>query len=281
VLVKLRELRTVISPLFAILIFVSGIGSTEKVYTGSTPADPAVRSFLGIPLADSVDFIRWKITLGPTRYEMDCNYGIGKANTNGFINGGATIVLSGEYSKERNVYRLKNGVKALKVVELNPDLLHLLNADESLLVGTAGWSYTLNSMTPSRSDQISITAAPTTLKDSITFVGRTPCNVPGVSVPGKQCYKLKWHVVLYAGTQMNKPGRYRILGTPWREDGGKTGSWKIITGRDGRIIFQLNEDSGNALLYLLKLDERILVFTDAQGRLLVGDEDFSYTLNGR
>lgn len=270
----------VISPLFAILVFASSTGPTEKIYTGSTPAGPVVRSFLGIPLADSVDFIRWRFTLGPTRYELHCNYGIGKANTNGFVGGGATIELGGEYRKEKNVYRFESGVKALKVVELNPDLLHLLKADESLLVGNAGWSYTLNSTTPSGSDHISILAAPTTVKESIAFEGRTPCNVPGVIAPGKQCYKLKWHIVLYASTRMNKPGRYRILGTPWRKDGGKTGSWRITAGRDGRTIFQLNEDSGNAFLYLLKLDERILVFTDAQGRLLVGNEDFSYTLNG-
>jgi hypothetical protein len=43
----------------------------------------------------------------------------------------------------------------------------------------------------------------------------------------------------------------------------------------------LNDENGNGFLYLLKLDEHILVFIDAQGKLLVGDEDFSYTLNNR
>lgn len=278
-LVKLHELRKVISPLFSILLFVSSGGAAEKVYTGSTPADPVVRSFLGIPQSDSVDFIRWKFTLGQTRYGLHCNYGIGKANTNGFIKGGTTIELGGDYRREKNVYRFESGVNALRAVELNPDLLHLLNADESLLVGNAGWSYTLNSITPSGSDQASITAEPTVLKDSMVFAGRTPCSVPGVIAPGKQCYKIKWHIVLYANKQTNKPGRYRIFGTPWRKEGSKTGNWKITAGRNGRTIFRLDDDSGNGFLYLLKLDERILVFTDAQGRLLVGDEDFSYTLN--
>ena len=41
----------------------------------------------------------------------------------------------------------------------------------------------------------------------------------------------------------------------------------------------MNDDKGNGLLYLLKLDEHILVFTDAHEKLLVGNEDFSYTLN--
>ena len=42
---------------------------------------------------------------------------------------------------------------------------------------------------------------------------------------------------------------------------------------------QFVDDNGNGFLYLLKLDNNILVFTDARGKLLVGDEDFDYTLN--
>jgi hypothetical protein len=85
--------------------------------------------------------------------------------------------------------------------------------------------------------------------------------------------------VLYADPEKNKPGRYKVLGTLWRKEGGRTGNWKIIAGKEGRTIYQLNDEKGNGFLYLLKLDEHILVFTNAQGKLLVGDEDFSYTLN--
>jgi hypothetical protein len=52
-----------------------------------------------------------------------------------------------------------------------------------------------------------------------------------------------------------------------------------MAGKNGRIIYQLNDEKENGFLYLLKLDEHILVFTDANGKLLVGDEDFSFTLN--
>ena len=58
----------------------------EKFYTGSTPAHAEIKNFLGIPLADSIDFIRWKFTPHSNKYELDCEYGIGKPNTNGFIN---------------------------------------------------------------------------------------------------------------------------------------------------------------------------------------------------
>ena len=270
-----------IAPFLSVLLIVSCASGKERTYTGSTPAGTVIRSFLGIPLTDSVDFIRWRFILSDDRYQLQCNYGIGKPNTNGFINGGSKIQLTGQWRKEKNYYQFQNGTKPLKAVELNADLLHLLNPDNSLLVGNGGWSYTLNNITPSGTDQINIAAAPTVLKDSIAFQGRTPCHVPGVIAPGSLCYKLKWYIVLYANVQKNIPGSYKVFGTRWRKEGGQTGNWKIIAGKNGRTIYQLNDDNGNGFLYLLKLDEHILVFIDAQGKLLVGDEDFSYTLNSR
>jgi hypothetical protein len=88
-------------------------------------------------------------------------------NTNGFINDGKKIELGGELSKEKNYYQLRNGNKMLKIIELNADLVHLLDEDNSLLPGNAGWSYTLNSTSPLRSDQIYITAKQAHLKDSM------------------------------------------------------------------------------------------------------------------
>jgi len=147
------------------------------------------------------------------------------------------------------------------------------------LVGNGGWSYTLNNIIPLATDQINIRAQQTVLKDSMAFEGRTPCEVPGIIPAGMLCYKLKWYIVLYANAEKNEAGTYKVYGTPWRKQGGRTGKWKIITGKDDRIIYQLNDNNGNEFLYLLKLDEHILVFTDADGKLLVGNEDFSYTMN--
>ncbi|MEI9810098.1 MAG: hypothetical protein WDO16_20750 [Bacteroidota bacterium] len=128
---------------------------------------------------------------------------------------------------------------------------------------------------------VNFTAQPIILKDSIAFEGRTPCNVPGVIATGIECYKLKWYIILYGNTAKNEPGTYKILGTPWRKQGGRTGNWIITSGKDGRITYQLNDDNGKGFLYLLNPGENILVFTDANGRLLTGNADFSYTLNRR
>jgi len=268
----------IIASLLAIILFYSSAVAEEKTYTGSTPAGAVVRSFLGISMEDSVDFIRWQLEFHDHYYTLSCNYGIGKPNTNGFIDDGKKVAFAGELKKDRNNYEINNGNKILRLAELNADLLHILDADDSLVVGNGGWSYTLNNTKPSMTSPANITARPTIFKDSMTFEGRTPCNVPGIIPPGIQCYKLKWYIVFYAGAENNTTGTYKVSGTPYRKDG-KTGTWKTVTEKKGETTYLLNDDDGNGFLYLLKLDEHILVFTDSQGRLLVGDGDFSYTLN--
>ena len=271
-----------ISAAFLYFLLIVACGSEKKnVYRGSTPAANIIRLFLEIPLSDSVDFIRWKLTLIDNQYQLECNYGIGKPNTNGFINGGKKIGLNGAVRKVKDYYELQHRGNILKLTKLNADILHILNTDNSLLVGNGAWSYTLNNITPLSTDQINITAKQTVLKDSMAFEGRTPCHVPGIIGTGVECYKLKWYIVLYANVEKNEPGNYKIYGTLWRKDDARTGNWKIIAGKKGNIIYQLADGKGNGFLYLLKLDEHILMFTDAKGKLLVGDEDFSYTLNAR
>lgn len=261
-----------------LLIAVFGEGK-EVTYTASTPADAIVRDFLGIPQKDSVDFIRWKLTISKQHYTLSCNYGIGKPNTAGFINGGSNITANGFLLKDHHYYMLTNGNRTLRLAVLNTDLLHILNSDGSFLRGNGGWSYTLNNMRPKGSSDISFKAAHTTITDSMKFEGRTPCGVPGIIEPGTVCYKLKWYIVLYGDAVKNIPTTYKVLGTPWRQHDGRKGTWQIIKANDGRIIYQLNDEIGKGFLQLLKADEGILLFTGSDGKTLTGNEDFSFTLN--
>jgi len=270
-------MKIINSLLFVLLSILNG-NAKENTYTGSTPAGFSVRLFLGIPLKDSIDFIRWQLILDDKHYTLNCNYGISKSNTNGFINGGKKIMLSGAVSKEENYYRLQNQNKSLKIAEINRNLLQLLDTANKLLAGNGGWSYTLNNTTPFATDQINTKAQQTVLKDSVIFEGRTPCSVPGVIPEGTLCYKLKWLIILYSTADIDR-GTYKVIGTAYRKNGGRTGSWKSVTGKDGRITYQLNDENSNSFLYLLKLDENVLIFTDEHGNLLVGNEDFSYTMN--
>lgn len=271
----------IIVTLLAFTFFISCANSKETNYTASTPAALIVKTFLGIPLTDSIDFVRWKLTLTDLRYSLECNYGIGKPNTNGFYDGGKKVALSGTVKKEDNNYILQNGNETLKLTEINSNLLHILNNDNSLLIGNGGWSYAINSITPIPNDQNKLSVKQTIIKDSMAFEGRTPCGVPGIIEQGRECYKLKWLVVLYGNAAKNEPATYKLLGTPYRVEGGRRGNWKIITGKDGRIIYQLFDENGNPFIHLLKLDDGVLIFTDTKGNLLVGDLDFSYTLNRR
>jgi hypothetical protein len=93
-------------------------------YIASTPADPVIKSFLGIPVADSVDFIRWKLSLDDNGYKLYCNYGIAKQGTPGFINNGRELHLEGAYEKLPSRYIFINGTKKLSLLELNSSLLH-------------------------------------------------------------------------------------------------------------------------------------------------------------
>ena len=250
---------------------------TDRTFIGSTPAASDVRNFLQIPLADSIDFIRWKIVLSENSYQLNCNYGIGKPNTNGFINGGKTITLKGTLNREKDVYKLLNGQRSLMMVSLNDDLFHLLDKNKKLLIGNGGWSYTLNNASPKHLSVLNFTSDKAIARDSMVFDGRTPCGVPGIVEQGKNCYKLKWRITLYpkAGNEIAK---CKILGTGMRPYG-KAGKWNIVNAKNGKVVYEISDDDGKPLLHLLKLDENVLAFIDSDGKLLVGNEDFSYTLN--
>ncbi|HEX5151486.1 MAG TPA: hypothetical protein VFW07_08550 [Parafilimonas sp.] len=262
-----------------ILFTFSFAKASANTYTGSTPAGVVVRTFLGISLKDSIDFIRWLITLDNSSYMLDCNYGISKPNTNGFIDGGKKIKLSGNVRKKEYYYLLQNGNKVLKIASINNNLLHFLDANNNLAIGNSGWSYTLNDTYPVPDTAINFNLTRSAFKDSMTLEGRSPCGVPGIIPEGMLCYKLKWYIVLYTDGASNASGTYKVYGTPWRKQGGMTGHWKLITTKSGHVTFRLNKDDGSALLNLLQMDNNIFVFTDAANRLLVGNQDFSYTLN--
>ena len=267
--------------LILISVFCSCASAKNTDYTGSTPAGPDVRSFLGISMTDSIDFIRWKLTINDREYKLNCNFGISKPNTNGFYDGGKIVEFSGGVKREKNIFLLLNGNKKIAIAEFNTDLLHFLDIDLHPLKGNGGWSYTLNNLKPSVSYEMTMISKKVILKDSMAFEGRTPCGVPGVIEQGKDCYKLKWYVVLYADPARNQPTTFRILGTAWRKDGGKPGKWSIVTGKDGRLTYRLYDDKGKTIANLVKADENLLLFSDANNNLLVGDLDFSYTLNRR
>lgn len=261
-------------PLLIILLLqVSCSHAGDRQFKGSTPANAEMRSFLGISLIDSVDFIRWKLTIGEETYQLKVNYGIGKPNTHGFLEGGKTIEIKDLQQKKGNSYILFNGGRQLSMAMLNQSLLHPLNSEGELMQGTGGWSYTLNSVDKNLSTEHTIPAKTAINSDSVVYQGRTPCEEFDNR---KECVKKKWLLTLYKANG-NTPGRFRTGNDKYP---GFRGTYTATPSSDGSLVYQLNADTGQTFRFLL-VGGNILVFTDQQGRLLVGDEDFSYTLSRR
>ena len=156
-----------------------------------------------------------------------------------------------------------------------------MDENKNLLIGTGGWAYTLSIEKPLITDQVNFISKQTVLKDSMVFVGRTPCGDFSIEHPSAACIKMKWKIVLYTDPRTHEPTTYLLNRSNMMplQYPGKTGTWKISKGKDGRIVYELRPDKVTVPTYLLKLDENILVFTDSKGNLLVGDGDFSFTLS--
>ncbi len=259
------------------LFIVCFANGKEKTFTASTPAGNLIKQFLGIPISDSIDYLQWRVVLREKSYSITCNYTI--LAMQGQTKETKRLELNGSLYRNTNIYRLNKNTRVLRLAEINSDLLHILNSDNSLLIGNGGWSYTMNSVHPSLNNDIFLRAKPTVIKDSMIFVGRTPCGDPRIIPQNNPCYKLKWKIVFYGNPSGNLPTKCIVYATPYRKEAGKRGTWKIVAEPNGKILYQLYDENGKPFLYLQKADENILLFTDADGRLLTGDEDFSFTLN--
>jgi hypothetical protein len=259
------------------LLFLSGSARTEAVYTGSTPAEAVVRDYLGIGKTETIDFIRWKLILdGHGQYRLYCNYGLSKPNTNGFIKGGRQLTLHGAVTQKDNDYILAYGSKSLKFLALNNDLLHILNRDGTPLVGNAGWSYTLSSLKKDGTKLPIVSTTTLSIKDSAVFLGRTPCIPREDQQKARDCYKQKWKLVLYTSGTTGQPANFYLRGTI-SDHQVKLGKCTLIKIRNGDVAYHLQY--GDEHLYLQAINPNVLVFVDKSGGLLVGNEDFSFTIN--
>jgi len=273
---------------FALLIptiihFSNSYGQHKKTYVGSTPCHQVVRNFLEIPFADSIDFIRWKLEMEQGSFKLQCKYGISKAGTPGFVDE-KKVAFEGEAVHTGDHYYLRYKGKKFSILEVNSNLLHLLDQNNNMLVGNGGYSYALNNTDPVKTDEFNIHPAKSTVKYPLVFEGRTPCQEIAMLLDlhkTEACNKMKWYVIFYADSVTGKPSYYLKGGMGYRKETMERGKWQIITGKDGRIIYKVNPDDGAYSLYLLKGDDNILFFIDPSGRLLTGNEDFSYTLNRR
>ena len=269
-----------LSSLFALTFICLGAFGKEAVYRGSTPADHDVRDFLGIAVSDSIDFIRWKLVMRSGGYDLDCQYGISKGGTNGFIDE-KKVSFSGLLSKQGDYFQLAHGNKQFYLLNINSSLLYLLDKNKAMLVGNGGYSYVLNNIRPVKSAQFRHPLKETPAERLIAFQGRTPCQELAALLGRKTsaaCDKMKWYIIFFTDSTTGQPTHYLEGGRGYKKESMAKGQWEIIR-KDGRVIYKLDIDKRPYSLYLLKADENILFFTDPKGHLLVGNEHFSYALN--
>lgn len=265
--------------LFACLV----AGANVRTYVGSTPAHAVVREFLQISLTDSIDFIRWKLQIGPEVYRLQCRYGLAQPGTPGFSNE-RTVAFEGPLARAQHHYSLKHRGRDITILEVNANVLHFLDRNNGLLVGNGGYSYALNSTDPVATGAVHLRPVQAPVKGPLVFEGRTPCrDLPALLGLSKSeaCNKMKWYFLFYTDSATGAPSHFLMGGMGYRKETMARGRWQIVTEEDGRIFYRVYFDQWVRPLNLLKGDDNILFFTGADGRLLVGNEDFSYTLNRR
>ena len=289
--------------------------STLGVFVGTSPCDAVSRKLLHIPTTGDCEMIKWNLTLyqdpgtlTPTTYELNFTYGMSQPNTNDVRNGGTRAEQKGRWTIARGtktdpdavIYKLatERSDEPLSWLRLDHNLLHLLDSDR-LAVGNAGWSYTLSSTENFRQQTHPANAATTfsPQKRSLTevsssqassvlgrFVGRSPCvdvarELDKPAEPG--CMKVKWDLTLYQDAKTRAPTTYKLRGTLYR-DRDKKGTFTILRGTSvnpDAVVYQLDGDASQGSLLFFKADESILFFLDRSRHLMVGNRDFSYTLN--
>ena len=302
---------------FTITVLLAAVSLSEPaaafrsfVFVGSTPCGEAIRRLLDIPEVEKSELIEWELSLfdsAPTdsvgSYELRYRFGKTRPNQPGLDADADRRERRGTWKMESGIPRrpggaivtLDGGVSLLRVSDT---VLHLLEANGSLMVGNGGWSYTL-----SRRDAIE-KSVPTTLTAADPgdpprttshetgptvlgmFDGRTPCQgiarELGVAArPG--CWKAKWRLTLFHDPQTKAPTTYRLEGTLYRSQP-REGSWRVVIGDRGAPaaeIYELAASNGESPARLLKGDERVLFFLGRDGRPLTGNARNAYTLDAR
>lgn len=112
------------------------------------------------------------------------------------------------------------------------------------------------------------------------YQGRTPCSALDacMKIPYReQCAKRKLSLVLYVDSVTHQPSLYRIKGAGIRTG---RGTWSIEKGMPAdpdAVVYRLH--MGEANLLLLKGGEQVLFILDEKKQFLVGNAQYSYTLN--
>jgi hypothetical protein len=271
-------------------------------FVGSTPCGEPFGRLFDIP-ADANPPVRWALTLYrdpktkvPTVYELRAEYdGAKPAATRKSVTrdkeGRWSVGKGTKADPQAVVLELAGAVNFLKPSD---DILHALNPDRTLAVGTAGWSYTLNRAAAAEKVVVpsaewlrgseSYKLSPLASGPDVfgVFEGRTPAQ--GIARDLKidtepNRFKVKWRVTLYQNPETKAPTTYKVESSFHRE-ARREGTWSVVKGEGGEG-YHLAAAKAEPALRLRRGDDNVLFFLGANHEPKVGNEDFSYTLNRR
>ena len=283
------------------------------VFEGITPCSSENLPLLQIGENTDCEQMIWKLTLyqdaatgDPTTYQLTSAYGLSQQGTTGLQGGGTQLNLEGEWTKIQGtkanpktlVYQLNldDPQAAISFMKMDDNILHLLNQDESLMVGNAAWSYTLNRTdkrivsNPAAASTDLATPSPLTSGASSpgVFEGRVPCvetvmALHNISASG--CQRIKLSLTLQQNTETGAPTTFELLsvyvGTGDTQYTA-SGTWAILQGANTdpeALVYQLNPNGSQNPILFLKADDNHLFLLDSDFNLMVGDALMSFTLS--
>jgi hypothetical protein len=133
------------------------------VFVSASPCDAIARYYLDIPKDLACEMIKWRLSLythprdkTPTRFQLSYTYGMTKPGTRDFMNGGLTKEITGSWTEiastahsvGSHIYQLQPASRqgTIPLLKLNEQVLHLLDTNGHLMIGNAGFSYTMNKL---------------------------------------------------------------------------------------------------------------------------------------
>ncbi len=291
-----RESLLLLSVLFSASC--SGNSSaSDIILTGSTPGDEPVKWMLTIPAGEVVDFIRWNLIFSKNgAFVLDIHYGESSPNTLGFKGNGKHISVKGDFSVHEDkifqkVYHLRSPelFSEIKIVKLNENIFHLLTDMNRLFIGNGGWSYSFNRKVPLDNNEISIFSGPPADSSiQLVYEGRTPCQEMAGGHPEMKatssCFKIKWKLTLNRDPITFEPSTCTIRNIVDNEPRDITGNWEIVKGTPANpraIVYKIEVSNLSRPIFLFAGDEHVLFFLDNNYKPMVGNKDFSFTMNRR
>lgn len=294
------------SIIYLLLSLLTGVSCTadNRNFVGSTPGDGLIKSMLSIPATTTVDFINWQLELkeeatAPNSFKLSIHFGASQPNTLGFINGGEKQTFEGTFTVAKNenseigseIYRLKskNLPKEISLLKISENLLHLVTAQNQLMVGNGGWSYSLHRKERVGSNKMLISSSVRAEKSlQLIFDGRTPCREMTTAYPEMKadasCFKLKWKLVLNRDSLTLLPTTCSIRNVVDNQPRDIAGTWTIINGtatNPQAIIYKIQVDRLAEPILFFAADENVLFFIDQNYQPLIGNENFSFAMNKR